>query len=149
MEAEEVTQWYSQKYITQISSEQTTNLNIKRKKKKSQALPAKKLTENVKENQESINIHITDWNANIANWWCMILHLLLETASWRFKNFFFMTKSKFQVHGVRIYYAFSLSGPVGTTNEEKVTAAWSKEGFSHSTHWEGRGGVSMLIVDAP
>ena len=32
-------------------------------------------------------------------------------------------KSKFQVHGVRIYYTFSLSDPVGTTNKEKVTAA--------------------------
>lgn len=41
-------QRYSQKYITQISSEQTTNLNLF-KKKKSQVLPVKKLTGNVKE----------------------------------------------------------------------------------------------------
>lgn len=41
-------QWYSQKYITQISSEQTTNLNIK-KKKKITSTSGKKLTGNVKE----------------------------------------------------------------------------------------------------
>lgn len=80
----------------------------------------------------------------------MILHLLLETASWKFKNFFFTTKSKFQVHGVRIYYTFSLSDPVGTTNEEKVTAAWQRK-KAFLIPLTGRGGMeySMLIVDAP
>lgn len=51
-------QWYSQKYITQISSEQTTNLNIK--KKKITGTLFKKLTGNVKENKKVINIQIID-----------------------------------------------------------------------------------------
>lgn len=48
-----------------------------------------------------------------------------------------------------------LSDPFRITKEEKGTAAWSKEGFSHSIHWEGgrEGGegmeYSMLRIDAP
>lgn len=62
VEVEEVrlhgTSGISQKYITQISSEQTTNLNIK--KKKITSTSGKKLTGKVKGKQESINIQIID-----------------------------------------------------------------------------------------
>lgn len=46
---------------------------------------------------------------------------------------------------------FFYSDPSGTTNEEKVTAAWSKGRRLFSFHSLGGKGMeySMLIIDAP